>query len=396
MPIIYIIDLDNARTLQGNISKKAQFTHRHLIRKIKQDIDCSIANHLEFLTSQWPHEEDLSAHTLNKYRRGEELCQHWVNLQANQNNIINRGNAEDKDHDSTQKNEDEDICSSTGNNRYHFDNTMYDALGRLNIVKVYSHQLDDDSSIKEANKSPAPNMFAATANQIADNAASYAQRLYSSNNNRIPDRSFYLPFSPDLCFSIERVLTNKGATNYFYQRLDEELLLRLQHRPKHGLFAGLASHQCLSSEYIRDESLYNGLIKMTATCWTRSIYLIPTLAEQSWKHWKYNLQDEILAINTPDNIPKGWKKNPRICNNIVKACPFCDQNPWIRKKIGNLEHLHLYCTSDILQNNRNHCYQKIEDAIGNLYSFAAHHEYNCDLQDTTRYTRLQEKMFEAA
>jgi hypothetical protein len=175
MPIIYIIDLDNARTLQGNISKKAQFTHRHLIRKIKQGIDCSIANHLEFLTSQWPHEEDLSAHTLNKYRRGEELCQHWVNLQANQNNIINRGNAEDKDHDSTQENEDEDICSSTGNNRYHFDNTMHDALGWLNIVKVYSHQLNDDFSIKEENKSPAPNMFAASANQIADNAATYAQ-----------------------------------------------------------------------------------------------------------------------------------------------------------------------------------------------------------------------------
>jgi hypothetical protein len=108
------------------------------------------------------------------------------------------------------------------------------------------------------------------------------------------------------------------------------------------------------------------------------------LAEQTWKHWKYNLQDEILAINTPDTIPKGWKKNPMTCNNIIKACPFCDQDRWIRKKIGNLEHLHLYCTSEILQKARNHCYQKIEDAIGNLYSFAAHHEYNCDLQDTTR------------
>ena len=239
-------------------------------------------------------------------------------------------------------------------------------------------------------------MFAASANQIADNAATYAQRLYSSNNKRIPDRSFYPPFSPDWCFSIDGVLTNKGASNYFYQRLDDEMLLRLQHRPKHGLFARLALHQCLSSDYIRDESLYNGLIKMTATCWTRSIYLNSTLADQTWKHWKYNLQNQTLAVNTPDTIPKGWKKNPMICNNIIRACPFCKQDPWIRKKIGNLEHLHLYCTSEILQKTRNHCYQKIEDSIGNLYSLAALLEYNCDLRDTTRYTKLQEKMIEAA
>ncbi len=37
---------------------------------MKQGIDYSIANHLEYLTSKWPNEEQLSEYTKNLYRRG--------------------------------------------------------------------------------------------------------------------------------------------------------------------------------------------------------------------------------------------------------------------------------------------------------------------------------------
>jgi hypothetical protein len=114
-------------------------------------------------------------------------------------------------------------------------------------------------------------------------------------------------------------------------------------------FARLAQHQCLHFAYIRDESIYRDITKMTAMCWTRCNYLNPTLADQTWKYWRCNLQDEILQRNTTDTIPKGWKKNPMICNNIIRACPFCDQYPWISKKVGTLEHLHIYYLSNILQ-----------------------------------------------
>jgi len=85
MPVIYITDSDNARTLQCNISKKSTFTHRQLIRKVKQGIDQAISNHLDFLTSQWPHEETLSAQTLDMYKRGEKLCQRWADLHKKTN-----------------------------------------------------------------------------------------------------------------------------------------------------------------------------------------------------------------------------------------------------------------------------------------------------------------------
>jgi hypothetical protein len=59
MPIIYITDSNNARILQRNIKQGEQYTHWYMIRHIKQGIDHVIANHLEYLTSLWPQEENL-------------------------------------------------------------------------------------------------------------------------------------------------------------------------------------------------------------------------------------------------------------------------------------------------------------------------------------------------
>jgi len=78
LPVIYITDSNNARTLQRNIKNRDQFTHRQLTRKIKQGIDQSIANHLEFLTSKWPPENELSDHTKQLYAKGEEVCKFWA------------------------------------------------------------------------------------------------------------------------------------------------------------------------------------------------------------------------------------------------------------------------------------------------------------------------------
>ena len=235
IPVIYITDSNNARTLQRNIYKKSSLTHRQLVRKVKQGIDQAIANHLDFLTSQWPPEETLNAQTLDMYKRGEELCLRWANPQNNE--VISFNNAIYDDTDKSdvldglsdhQTDRDSDDGSNTcqrEQHRYQFNSSMYDALGRANVVKVYSHQLNEDFTEKYPNRKPAPNMFAVSANQIADNAATYAQCYYSSEVSHIPDKLFYPPFSPEWCFSFDGKLTNKGASQYFFQKYDEELLL---------------------------------------------------------------------------------------------------------------------------------------------------------------------------
>jgi len=43
-----------------------------MVRCVKQGIDYSIANHLEYLTSKWPNEEQLGKYTKNLYRRGKK------------------------------------------------------------------------------------------------------------------------------------------------------------------------------------------------------------------------------------------------------------------------------------------------------------------------------------
>jgi hypothetical protein len=64
LPIIFITDSNNARTLQRNLKNNDSFTHRKLICQVKQGIEHSIANHLEHLTKNWPKIEQLDPYTL--------------------------------------------------------------------------------------------------------------------------------------------------------------------------------------------------------------------------------------------------------------------------------------------------------------------------------------------
>ena len=68
---IYILDSNNARTLQRKIYHLKDFTHREQIRNIKQGIESSIANHLEYLTLRWPRDTQLSQQAKELYARGE-------------------------------------------------------------------------------------------------------------------------------------------------------------------------------------------------------------------------------------------------------------------------------------------------------------------------------------
>ena len=73
MPVIYITDSNNARTLKRHLTCIADFTHRKQVRSIKQGIDNSIANHLEHLLRQRPSQERLSEYNKRLYKRGERV-----------------------------------------------------------------------------------------------------------------------------------------------------------------------------------------------------------------------------------------------------------------------------------------------------------------------------------
>jgi hypothetical protein len=122
--------------------------------------------------------------------------------------------------------------------------------------------------------------------------------------------------------------------------------LRLQHRSKQGLFFRLKNFIGLTAEQIGDETLQRNMAKMTAMCWTRSIYHNPSLADLVWEQWLYSLS-EVDRVSQPTTIPKNWQKDLNIAEGIIKICPFCDRTNEDEnyKNIGNLEHLHMYCRS---------------------------------------------------
>jgi hypothetical protein len=242
LPIIYITDSNNARTLQRNVKNSANFTHRKMIRDVIQGIDSSIANHLEYLTSKWPKWDDLSEHTKETYKRGEALCRAW----ATKSGTIEQRENIDEDSTSSSQSRNSDNSSTTSasscsttlkpaKNRYRFDETMLDSLAPILIVKVFSHQLNDDYSIKVRGKKPSPNIFCVTANQIADNAATQAKKLFQYYDMTKADHCVYPPFSPRWSFSFEGNLTNKGATKVLQDKLDDEMVHRQQLREKQGI-----------------------------------------------------------------------------------------------------------------------------------------------------------------
>jgi hypothetical protein len=146
----------------------------------------------------------------------------------------------------------------------------------------------------------------------------------------------------------------------------------------------MAPFNSLSADQIGHDTILYNLLKMTAPCWSRCVYRYPPLANHTWTFWRNLEQNNNVRDTIPVEIPKNWKKNEHICNEIVLACPFCNSNEsgnGIRK--GNLEHLHLFCQSIHLKKARMECNQKIESALYAIYDFAAMREFNQTLSKTT-------------
>jgi len=297
LPIIYVTDSNNARTLQRNLKNGKDFTHRKMTRSIKQGIDQAIANHLEYLTLLWPSRERICRQTPETYERGERICRTWIKQEDDntfhtcslnkENDSINSTTWDTSSSSSLlTSGETQHYMNNQKEKNYDFDSSMLDCLGRIIIVKVSSHQVNSDFTLKSPRKKLTPYAFIVSANQIADNAATQAQTIYGNLSLEAIDTCFYLPFSLRWNFSVEGCLTNKGATKVLYERMDEELSLRQKHRPKQGLNWHITPYKSLSFNQIGDESLLRNLMKMTTPCWTRCIYRYPHLVNQTWKHWR--------------------------------------------------------------------------------------------------------------
>jgi hypothetical protein len=268
---------------------------------------------------------------------------------------------------------------------------MIDILGGVIIVKVYSHQLDKDFAIKSPDMQPKPNLFLSSGNQIVDNAATQAKEIANHQLENL-NQIFYPLFSPRWCFTYEGCITNKGAAKVWHEKVDEELSLRIQHQNKQGAFYRQMPFNGLKAEQIGNESLLWNIIKGTAPCWKWAIYRYPPLVDQIWNRWRSKLC-ETERGDTPIKIPKNWRNMPQIADDIIKRCPFCnDESNTTNGSIGNLEHLHLYCTLPTLKEARAHCNQKIEDALFDIYNYTSKLEYNWPFQEWIRLTTLQEEL----
>jgi len=316
---------------------------RQMIRQVKQGIDQSIANHLEFLTSQWIPESQLSQRTKELYARGEEVCKLWASNKLLPSSSHSQPGSEYQasELDNSSKHSscswENDILSINSDSetenppdalrvpttRYRFGTDMYDLLGRNIVIKVFSHQLNKDFTIKTPGRLPKPNLFIASANQIADNTATIAHQISTGPLNHVTDVS-YPAFSSRWCFTFEGRVTNKGATKVLQTKIDEELFLRKQHREKQGLFHRLFYFNGLRADLIGDESLLRNIMKQTAPCWTRCLYRHPPMVKQVYDQWWFEQSSEFKENNPhkKDLEPKVLEKRPYHKRIHHQALPF--------------------------------------------------------------------------
>ncbi len=257
----------------------------------------SIANHLEKLTDKCYNKEELSNSALETYNRGENVCKIWTNQyndltsSEHEHDTYNSDSLASWTEDSgsyfSYGSSYESFRNNDTNRKYSFYESTYDLLGRVIIIKVYSHQTKTDFTKNNHTSKLCPNRFAVTTNQIADNAATQAHKLFERCNWMELNHCVNPPFSSRWNFTFEGQLINKGATNLFYETLDEELLSRQQHRPKQGALLPMLPFNSLNTDQIGDETLLRNILKLTAPCWTRCVYRFPPLANQIWTCWRY-------------------------------------------------------------------------------------------------------------
>jgi hypothetical protein len=231
-------------------------------------------------------------------------------------------------------------------------------LERIIVVKVFSHQLDKDFMVKRPEKNQV--QIYSLCQQISMQIMRLIRLENLFRTLMAAMIKFYPPFSPHWCFSFEAYIINKGTAKLLNDKIDDELSYRLQHWQKQGLFYRLLPNIGVRTEQIGKESLLRNIVKLIAPCWTHCSYRYAPLVNQIWRHWRAALQEN-ARLDTPENIPKGWQKIQRIANNIIKACPFCERNKNnSAMRIGNMEHLHIYCTAPILTDTRAHCHKKMK------------------------------------
>jgi len=129
------------------------------------------------------------------YKKGIDMCKRWavqhdnVDVQGlrfshspkQRRSTPIRPSYEDSDSQSSENDRSSDTddgdIQNAAKNRYFFDGSMIDILGRIIILKIYSHQLTKDFKVKDQGRQPKPNYFITSANQWADNMQRHKQNL---------------------------------------------------------------------------------------------------------------------------------------------------------------------------------------------------------------------------
>jgi hypothetical protein len=157
-------------------------------------------------------------------------------------------------------------------------------------------------------------------------------------------------FSNQYTYTINGKACDKGVSKPLRRLAEIELTNRLATRSKQGAWTRIGHQSGLNTDQIGEVNAHRKVIRGTATCWTRALYMDPNIS--TW----------LQAVNNNTTPIKNWNNNKEL-STLMKQCPFCTE-----KSEGDLEHLHIFCSNTKLNKVREYCNTQIESALQSIYA----------------------------
>jgi len=222
------------------------------------------------------------------------------------------------------------------------------------LIKVDSHQLNQDGSKAKRYAEITPNACIVYMNQVADNAASFAMGTLrgiptASWTNEHPD-AVKAPPSNRFEIMIGELACDKDTSRSIWNRIDQDMIRRAQFKAKQGAALRAAEYCQHSRKLIPNQGSTKRLFHGIANAHTRSCYKDEQYALRTWHH--FHDADELM----PGSAQKIELRSSHICPLCVTSAMFqarlTDRSRTDTFPRGTSEHLHLHCTAPTIREKR--------------------------------------------
>ena len=246
------------------------------------------------------------------------------------------------------------------------------------ILKVDSHQINDNGTPTKRYKSLTPCEAMVYGNQLADTAASMGTKKYAHDffkNTTAPNPIKDDPHGLRFYITYDAAAIDKNTPAAVQNAFSREMLLRHQRRGTHGLLSRISDSLYLTPKMLGQAGTMNRVITGRAT----------THSQKMKRNPQYALLHamKIDGYDSEEQTPKDYKKQI-LRDAKYQQCPFCVNEEALENTRnaersdarshdtpkGDMRHYQLFCNDPDIASMHEATLQALEEALQNLLKVA--------------------------